>query len=141
MITFTKKVGGGPLWGARKSTNRMSFRALTKSGAYPASCPYVTMHTPNPDIDLLAFYEIARRANLTDHPELTKSTAFQRAKELYESRAGYFREAFGKKEAIDDFVDLHLEGELASRGKRLEDVWAEFAPESLKRFPLAPGSL
>jgi hypothetical protein len=99
------------------------------------------MHTPNPDIDLLAFYEIARRANLTDHPELMKSTAFQRAKELYDARAGYFQEALGKKEAIDDFVDLHLEGELASQGKRLEDVWAEFAPESLKRFPLAPGSL
>jgi hypothetical protein len=99
------------------------------------------MHTPNPDMDLLAFYEIARRANLTDHPELTKSSAFQRAKELYESRAGYFREAFGKKEAIDDFVDLHLEGELASQGKRLEDIWAEFAPESLKPFPLPSGSL
>ena len=99
------------------------------------------MHTPNPDLDLFAFYEIARRANLTDHPELMKSSAFQRAKELYESRAGYFREALGKKEAIDDFVDLHLEGELASQGKRLEDIWAQFAPESLKQFPLAPGSL
>lgn len=99
------------------------------------------MHTPNPDLDLLAFYEIARRANLTDNPELVKSPAFQRAKQLYDSRAGYFREAFGKKEAIDDFVDLHLEGELASQGKRLEDVWAQFAPDSLKQFPLPPGSL
>ncbi len=99
------------------------------------------MHTPNPDIDLLAFYEIARRANLTDNPELVKSPAFQRAKQLYDARAGYFREAFGKKEAIDDFVDMHLEGELASQGKRLEDVWAEFAPESLKSFPLPPGTL
>ena len=99
------------------------------------------MHSPNPDLELLAFYEIARRANLTDNPELMKSPAFQRAKQLYDSRAGYFREAFGKKEAIDDFVDLHLEGELASQGKRLEDVWAEFAPDSLKQFPLPPGSL
>ena len=99
------------------------------------------MHTPNPNIELLAFYQIARRANLTDHPELKKSAAFQKARELYDSRADYFREAFGKKEAIDDFVDLHLEGELASQGKRLEDVWEQFAPESLKRFPLAPGSL
>lgn len=99
------------------------------------------MHNPNPDLELLAFYEIARRANLTDHPELMKSPAFQRAKQLYDSRAGYFREAFGKKEAIDDFVDLHLEGLLASQGKRLEDVWAEFAPDSLKQFPLPPGSL
>lgn len=99
------------------------------------------MHTPNPNIELLAFYEIARRANLTDHPELMKSPAFQRAKELYDARAGYLREAFGKEEAIDDFVDLHLEGELASQGKRFEDVWAQFAPESLNHFPLAPGSL
>ena len=99
------------------------------------------MHTPNPDLDLLAFYEIARRANLTDNPELKSSAAFQRAKQLYDARAGYFREAFGKKEAIDDFVDLHLEGELASQGKRFEDVWAQFAPESLKPFPLPPGSL
>lgn len=99
------------------------------------------MHNPNPNLDLLAFYEIARRANLTDHPELVKSSAFQKGKELYDSRAEYFREAFGKKEAIDDFVDLHLEGELASQGKRFEDVWAEFAPDSLKQFPLPPGSL
>lgn len=99
------------------------------------------MHPSDPNIDLLAFYEIARRANLTDHPELMKSPAFQRAKALYDARAGYFREAFGKKEAIDDFVDLHLEGELASQGKRFEDVWAQFAPESLRRFPLPPGSL
>jgi hypothetical protein len=47
------------------------------------------------------------------------------------------REAFGKQEAIDDFVKFHLEGELTSQGKRWEDIWAEFAPESLKRFPLA----
>lgn len=99
------------------------------------------MHNPNPDLDLLAFYEIARRANLTEHPELVKSAAFQKGKQLYDSRAGYFQEAFGKKEAIDDFVDLHLEGELASQGKRFEDVWAEFAPESLKRFPLSSGGL
>jgi hypothetical protein len=101
----------------------------------------VTMHIPNPHIDLLAFYEIARRANLADTPELMKSSAFQRAKQLYDARAAYLREAFGKQETIDDFLELHLEGELASQGKRLEDVWAEFAPESLKRFPLAPGSL
>jgi len=99
------------------------------------------MHTPSPNIDLLAFYEIARRANLTDHPDLKGSAAFQKGKELYDSRADYFQEAFGKKEAIDDFVDLHLEGELASQGKRFEDVWAQFAPESLKRFPLSSGSL
>jgi hypothetical protein len=99
------------------------------------------MHSPNPDLELLAFYEIARRANLTDNPELMKSPAFQRARQLYDARAGYFQEALGKKEAIDDFVDLHLEGELASQGKRLEDVWAQFAPDSLKQFPLPPGSL
>lgn len=99
------------------------------------------MHPPNPDIELLAFYEIARRANLTEDPELLKSPAFQRGKELHDARAGYFQEALGRKEAIDDFVDLHLEGELASQGKRFEDVWAKFAPESLKLFPLPPGSL
>jgi hypothetical protein len=100
-----------------------------------------TMHNPNSDINLLAFYEIARRANLTGHPDLMKSTAFQRGRQVYEARAAYMREAFGKQEAIDDFVKLHLEGELTNQGKRWEDIWAEFAPESLKRFPLAPGSL
>jgi hypothetical protein len=57
------------------------------------------------------------------------------------ARAAYMREAFGKQEAIDDFVKLHLEGELTSQGKRWEDIWAEFAPESLKSLPLASGSL
>ena len=60
---------------------------------------------------------------------------------MYEARAAYMRESFGKQEAIDDFVKLPLEGELASQVKRWEDIWAEFAPQSLKRFPLALGSL
>ena len=101
----------------------------------------VTVHNPNPDINFLAFYEIARRANLTNHPDLMKSTAFQRGRQMYQARAAYMRETFGKQEAIDDFVKLHLEGELASQGKGWEDIWAELAPESLKRFPLDSGSL
>jgi len=36
------------------------------------------------DIKLFAFYEIARRANLTDNPNLVNLPAFQKAKELYE---------------------------------------------------------
>jgi len=96
---------------------------------------------PSPDIELLAFYEIARRANLLSNPDLAKSRAFQRAKELYEVRAPYFREIFGKQEAIDDFIKFHLEGALATEGKRWEDIWQEFAPETLKAFPLASGTL
>jgi hypothetical protein len=37
------------------------------------------MHNSNPDINLLAFYEIARRAHLTDHPDLMKSPRFKEA--------------------------------------------------------------
>jgi hypothetical protein len=90
---------------------------------------------------MIAFYEIARRANLTNHPAIMKSEAFQKAKSLYDSRAKYLLEGFGKQEAIDDYLKFHLEGALASQEKTWEDVWVEFAPESLKSFPLAPGSL
>ncbi len=89
----------------------------------------------------LAFYEIARRANLTDHPDLVKSPAFQEAQALTESRADYFRKAFGKQEAVDDYIDLRLEGALAKQGKTWQDVWAEFAPDSLKKYPLPPGTV
>jgi hypothetical protein len=106
------------------------------------------METPNKDgaehaevLKLMAFYEIARRANLTNHPDLVKSPVFQKAKERYEAIAKYLYEAFGSHEAINDFFKFHLEGALASQGKRWEDVWTELAPESLKSFPLAPGSL
>ncbi len=99
------------------------------------------MDIPSTNLELLAFYEIARRANLTNHPDLMKSPAFQKAKELYEARAPYMWESFGSQNAINSHFKLHLEGALASEGKRWEDVWVEFAPESLKSFPLAPGSL
>jgi hypothetical protein len=105
------------------------------------------MATPTKDmgrednLNLMAFYEIARRAKLTSHPELTSLPAFQKARELYESRAEYLMEGFGRQEAIDDYFKFHLEGALTSQGKRWEDVWAEFAPESLKSFPLPPGTL
>jgi hypothetical protein len=99
------------------------------------------METLNTDIKLLAFYEIARRANLTDNPNLVHLPAFQKAKELYEQRAKYMWEAFGSHEAINNFVKLHLEGILSTENKTWEDVWREFAPEPLKRFPLASGSL
>jgi predicted GNAT family acetyltransferase len=90
---------------------------------------------------LMAFYEIARRANLASHPELMRSPVFQKAKELYESRAKYLWEGFQSQEAVNDYFKFHLEGALASEGKSWEDAWAEFAPESLKSFPLAPGAL
>lgn len=90
---------------------------------------------------LMAFYEIARRANLAEHPELLASPAFQKAKELYDARAEYLMEGFGSQEAIDDYFKFHLEGALASQGKRWEDVWGDLAPASLKTFPLPPGSL
>jgi hypothetical protein len=89
---------------------------------------------------LIAFYEIARRANLTNHPELLKSPIFQKARALYDARAQYLLEGFGKQEAIDDYLKFHLEGALASQGKKWEDVWAEFAPEALQAYPLAPGA-
>ena len=90
---------------------------------------------------LMAFYEIARRANLTDRPDLMGSTVFQKARELYEARAKYLWEGFQSQEAINDYFKFHLEGALASQGKSWEDAWAEFAPESLKTFPLQPGAL
>jgi predicted GNAT family acetyltransferase len=90
---------------------------------------------------LMAFYEIARRANLTNHPDLTRSPGFQKAKELYEARAKYLWEGFHSQEAVNDYFKFHLEGALTSQGKSWEDAWAEFAPESLKGFPLAPGAL
>ena len=91
---------------------------------------------------LMAFFEIARRANLVSHSELMKSPAFQKAKELYEARAKYLWEGgFDSPEAINDYFKLHLEGALAKQGKSWEDVWVEFAPDSLKSFPLPPGTL
>jgi predicted GNAT family acetyltransferase len=90
---------------------------------------------------LMAFYEIARRANLTNHPDLMQSPVFQEAKELYEARAKYLWEAFRSQEAINDYIKFHLEGALASQGKSWEDVWTESAPESLKTYPLAHGIL
>jgi uncharacterized protein len=90
---------------------------------------------------LMAFYEIARRANLINHPDLMRSPVFQTAKELYEARAKYLWEGFRSQEAINDYFKFHLEGALTSQGKSWEDAWAEFAPESLKNFPLAPGAL
>ena len=98
------------------------------------------MESLNNDIKLLAFYEIARRANLTDDPDLANWPAFQRAKELYEQRAAYMWEVFGSREAIEDFVKLHVSGILSAENKSWEDIWTEFAPDRLKRFPLASGS-
>ncbi len=92
-------------------------------------------------LKLMAIYEIARRANLTNHPDLIKSPVFQKGRELYEDRAKYWWEAFRSQEAIDDYLKLHLEGALASQGKSWEDAWTEFAPDSLKKFPLAHGIL
>jgi hypothetical protein len=90
----------------------------------------------------MAFFEIARRANLINHPDLMKSPAFQEAKKMYEARAKYLCEGgFSTKEAVNDYFKLHLEGALARQGKSWEDVWVEFAPESLKSFPLPPGTL
>ena len=89
---------------------------------------------------LMAFYEIARRANLTQHSDLVKSAAFQKAEKLYEARANYLWEAFRSQEAINDYFKSHLEGALTRQGKSWEDAWGEFAPESLRRFPLPPGS-
>jgi hypothetical protein len=89
----------------------------------------------------MAFYDIARRANLADHPDLLNSPIFQKARDLYESRAKYLWEAFRSQPAIDDYFKFHLEGALASQGKTWEDLWTELAPDSVKKFPLAPGAL
>jgi hypothetical protein len=61
--------------------------------------------------------------------------------ELYEVRAKYLLEGFSSQEAVNDYLKFHLEGALSSQGKSWEDIWVEFAPESLKSFPLAPGTL
>ena len=105
-------------------------------------------HAENPDtqraeaLRLMAFYEIARRANLNNHSDLMKSLAFQKAQKLYKARAKYLWEGgFDSPEAINDYFKLHLEGALAKQGKSWEDVWVEFAPDSLKSFPLPPGTL
>jgi hypothetical protein len=90
----------------------------------------------------MAFFEIARRANLVNDSDLMKSPAFQKAKELYEARAKYLWEGgFNSQEAVNDYFKLHLEGALTTQGKSWEDAWVEFAPESLKSFPLPPGAL
>jgi len=47
------------------------------------------MEVLSADVKLLAFYEIARRANLTDDPDLVHLPVFQAAKELYEHRSKY----------------------------------------------------
>jgi hypothetical protein len=88
------------------------------------------MEHPSTNINLMAFYEIARRANLTNYPELIKSPVFQKAKELYEARAAYMWEAFGNQEAINSYFKLHLEGLLASQGKRWEDIWVVSLPRT-----------
>jgi predicted GNAT family acetyltransferase len=92
-------------------------------------------------LSLMAFYEIARRANLTNHPDLLSLPAFQKARELLETRTKYLWEAFPSQEAINDYFKFHLEGALARQGKTWKDVWEEFAPEPLKTFPLPPGAL
>jgi predicted GNAT family acetyltransferase len=92
-------------------------------------------------LELMAFYDIARRANLTNHPDLIASPVFQKARDLYESRAKYLWEAFRSQPAIDDYYKFHLEGALASQNKTWEDLWTELAPDALKKFPLAPGTL
>ena len=90
------------------------------------------MSVPFAYLNLLAFYEIARRANLTNHPDLLGDPRFQEARELYEEREKYLHEGFGNNpEAIDDYFRLRLEGALTRQDKRWEDVWAEFAPDSL----------
>lgn len=99
------------------------------------------MEVLNTNIKLLAFYEIARRANLTDDPNLVGWPPFLAAKELYEQRAKYMWEAFGSRGAINDFVKVHIQGILSTENKTWEDIWIEFAPDALKGFPLAPGSL
>lgn len=86
---------------------------------------------------LMAFYVIARRAQITNHPDLIASAAFREAQELYEARASYLQEGFGNPEAVNDYFKFHLEGALTSQGKRWEDAWAEFAPQSLRKFPLS----
>lgn len=92
-------------------------------------------------LKLMAFYEIARRANLTNHPDLVKSPVFQKAKELHEARTKYLWEGFRSQEAINDYFKFHLEGALARQGQSWKDVWQQWAPESLKTFPLPPGDL
>ena len=99
------------------------------------------MPSSDTDTKLLAFYEIARLANLNDHPDLVKSPLFQRAKELFEKREPYLREVFGNTGTPDKYFKMRLESHLTEQGKSWEDVWAECAPESLKQFPLPPGSI
>jgi len=91
-------------------------------------------------LKLMAFYEIARRAKLTENPELLKSPAFQKAKELYEARAKYLWEGFRNQDAINSYFKFHLEGALSSQGKSWEEAWKELAPESLEKYPLPPGT-
>ena len=64
------------------------------------------MEVLSADLKLLAFYEIARRANLTDDPDLVHLPVFQAAKELYEHISQYLWEAFGSREATDDFSEV-----------------------------------
>src|ERR1700726_3787739 len=78
---------------------------------------------------------------ISKHPDLLKLPAFQKARELHEARTKYLWEGFPSQEAINDYFKFHLEGALARQGKSWKDDWEEFAPESLKTFPLPPGAL
>jgi hypothetical protein len=73
--------------------------------------------------------------------DLMKSQAFQKAQKLYEARAKYLWEGFRSQQAVNNYFKFHLEGALTSQGKTWEDAWVEFAPESLKHFPLPAGNL
>ena len=92
-------------------------------------------------IRLMAFYEIAQRASLTNNPDLIRLPVFQKAKELHEAREEYLREGgFANEEAaVDDWFRLRLAGGLTIQGKSWEDVLGGGShAESLRDFPLAP---
>ena len=81
------------------------------------------MEVLSADLKLLAFYEIAQRANLTDDPDLVHLPVFQAAKELYEHISKYLWEAFGSREATDDFRKFHIEGILSTLRIRVGKIF------------------
>jgi len=68
------------------------------------------MEVLSADVKLLAFYEIAQRANLTDDPDLVHLPVFQAAKELYEHISKYLWEALAAVKPPMIFGSFTLRG-------------------------------
>ena len=89
---------------------------------------------------LVAYYEIAGKAGLADDPALVNQPAFIEARERYRKLEEKLGEIF-PGDTLKNYIQFHVEGSLTREGKTYEDVWREFGPPELKKYPLPPGSI